>query len=112
MLKSALSCYGAIRGPTSVRPLLKKSFVTLRTMAECCNDSSPASITVVRPRVAAWASAVVTCVVAMSFAIVYWICPKYFVEDAQPSLLGGAAGAVDVVKHGTPETMIDLLHET
>ena len=63
-------------------------------------DSKPMDSVVVRPKVAAWASAVLTTVVVISFSMVYWICPKYFVEHSDTSVYGGAAGAVDVVKKG------------
>jgi hypothetical protein len=68
-----------------------------------CNDSGlkrHQPVTVVSPKVAQWASATVITMAILSFLSVYWICPKYFVEDAERSVHGGALGTVDVVQRG------------
>ena len=74
--------------------------MAVAALASDSNFVDPLSTVVVRPKIAVWASSVVIGVVVSSFALVYWICPKYFVENSDPSNYGGAAGAVDVVKRG------------
>ena len=91
-------------------PILRASCILTRNIFDVSEMSSiqtnnsrlakPVHPVVVRPRVAGWASSVVTSVVVISFMTVYWICPKYFVEHSEPSIYGGAEGAVDVVKKG------------
>ncbi len=68
-----------------------------------CHDSGSKRnqpVTVVSPKVAKWASTTVIAMVVISFLSVYWICPKYFVENAELSEHGGALGTIDVVQRG------------
>ena len=63
-----------------------------------------ARMAVVPPKSVWWATYFFMFLVIMSFLAIFWICPILFVENGPSSILGGAAGAIDVVIKGCNST--------